>query len=315
MKRLLPILAVIVGATFGAASGLYIKRMEFSSLALAGFRMGVPLIVLLPLMLRKGRVFGEPGHRKALWIASAVNACRMLFFILAYKLTSVGNAIVLFYLWPVFALLFDTLRPRQSFPGSPSRGFVSGHGRRGRLRPGQLGLVALSFAGVLVMNLHRLLTPGQGDQGNDFLGGLVMVLAAVLFAVTAILFKEALDRAPEVEVLYFQNALGALAFLPFLAMELGAARPLDLGLGLLYGGSVGLVGFGLFFFAMKRLPLFQYSALAYSEVPIAVLLGVVVLGEGLGPNQVVGALMVVTASFLAQRSRAATPKRPAYGCE
>jgi drug/metabolite transporter (DMT)-like permease len=280
---LVPALAVLAGASLGAASGLYIKRMQFSSLALAGFRMGLPFLLLIPLMARKRRLFGAPGSRRSLWTASAVNALRMLLFILAYKLTTVGNAIVLFYLWPVFALLFDGLRLRRP----PDRGRV--------------GLVALSFAGVLVMNLHR----GLSLASEDLLGSLVMLLAAALFAVTAILFKEALARVPEYEALYFQNALGALCFFPFLAAELGGAGLPDLGLGLLYGLSVGVLGFGLFFFGMKRLPLFQYSALAYAEVPIAVLLGILVLGERLTVNQVAGAIMVLTASFLAQRARSA----------
>ncbi|MEI6877358.1 MAG: DMT family transporter, partial [Spirochaetota bacterium] len=284
MKRfatIVPILAVIAGAGLGAASGLYIKRMQLSSLALTGFRMGVPFLFLLPLMIRRRRLLGEPSRRKTLWIASAINAGRMLFFILAYKLNSVGNVIVLFYLWPVFAMLFDGLRLRR------------------RPRPGQVALVALSFAGVVVMNLHR----GLSLANADLLGALVPILAAALFAVTAILFKDALDTVHETEAIYFQNALGALAFLPFLAAELGGATVLDIELGFVYGASVGLVGFGLLFFAMKRLPLFQYSALAYCEVPIAVAFGIFLLGEKLVLNQVVGALMVVVASFLAQRAR------------
>jgi drug/metabolite transporter (DMT)-like permease len=54
---------------------------------------------------------------------------------------------------------------------------------------------------------------------------------------------------------------------------------------------------------MKRLPFFQYSALAYIEVPLGVVLGLLFLGESLVPNQIVGALMVLVASFVAQRVR------------
>lgn len=282
VQRLLPIVAVLLAASLGASSGLYIKGVSLSGLALAACRMGVPLLAMLPLIIRGGRLLGPPGQRRQLWIASGLNAVRMLCFILAYKLTAIGNAVVLLYLWPVFALIFDCLYQRRR----PTRV--------------QAGLLALAFGGVVVMNLHRnfALSP------NDLLGSGLMVLSASVFAVTAMIFKKALDHVHETDTIYFQNAIGALVFLPFLLLELPAVPLADIGIGLLYGFSVGLCGFGLFFFAMKRLPLFQYSALAYSEVPIGVLLGVFVLGETLALNQLAGAALILTASFVAQSLRA-----------
>ena len=282
LKRTLPVLAVLGGAAMGASSGLYIKGIALSSLALAGFRMGIPFLALLPVIARGGRLLGDPANRKVLWLASGLNAVRMLLFIMAYKLTAIGNAVVLLYLWPVFALLMDHLRLRR------------------RPAAGQIALLVLASAGVATMNLHRHFS----FSSADLLGSLCMIASAFLFAATVILFKGALATVHETDALYFQNAVGALVFLPFLLAESGKIPAADLTLGLLYGASVGLVGFGLFFFAMKRLPIFRYSALAYSEVIIAVAFGVAILGERLVPNQIAGAAMTLAASFLAQRSRA-----------
>lgn len=280
--RVLPVLAVLLAAFFGASSGLYIKGVALSSLALAGFRMGVPFLVLLPLIVRGRRLLGPPEGRRNLWIASGINAVRMILFIMAYKLTSLGNAVVLLYLWPIFALLFDCFRLRR--PPAPA----------------QIGLLFLASAGVATMNMHRRFSLSSAD----LMGSAFMIASAALFAATAIIFKKALETVKETDAMYFQNALGALVFLPILALEFPRASAADLGWGLVYGASVGLVGFGLFFFAMKRLPLFQYSALAYSEVPIGVALGATVFGEVVKLNQVAGAAMIVVASFLAQRLRA-----------
>jgi len=282
LKGILPVLAVLAGAAIGASSGLYIKGIAVSSLALAGFRMGVPFLVLLPVLARRGSLLGNPATRTALWSASGLNAVRMFLFILAYKLTTIGNAVVLLYLWPIFALLMD-------------------HARLKRLpAPGQIVLLLLASAGVVTMNLHRPFSFSSGD----LLGSLCMIASAFLFAATVILFKGALATVHESEVLFFQNVVGGLVFLPFLLVELRQIPAANLALGALYGASVGLLGFGCFFFAMKRLPLFQYSALAYSEVIIAVGFGVAILGESLAPNQALGGAMTLTASFLAQRSRA-----------
>ncbi len=280
--RIVPILAVLVAASIGASSGLYIKGIHLSSFAMAGFRMGVPFLVLLPLVTRCGGLLGDPAKRRSLWLASGLNAVRMLLFIMAYKLTAIGNAVVLLYLWPIFALLIDCVRLRR--PPAPA----------------QTTLLALAFAGVVVMNLHRKISFASGD----LLGSLFMIASAFLFAATVIIFKGALDTVRETDALYVQNAVGAIIFLPFLLAEAGSMSGADLSLGLAYGASVGIVGFGLFFYAMKRLPLFQYSALTYTEVIVAMTFGVTILGESLLSNQAIGTAMIIAASLIAQRTRA-----------
>lgn len=271
-----PTLAVLVAAGLGASSGLYIKGVALSGLALTACRMGVPFLLVLPFVLRRKAWLGLPSQRTGLWVASGLNAVRMLLFILAYKLTAVGNAVVLLYLWPVFALLFGCLR-RRVWPTWA-----------------QAGVLALAFGGVVIMNLHR----NFSLAGADLLGSLFMIGSAALFAITALVFKQALAEVRETDTLYFQNGLGAVVFLPFLLAEAPSVPLADLGLALVYGLVVGLGAFGLFFFAMKRLPLFQYSALAYAEVPLGVLLGIVVLGESMTANQGLGALLVLAGSFL-----------------
>jgi drug/metabolite transporter (DMT)-like permease len=205
----------------------------------------------------------------------------MLLYVMAFKLTSVGNAVVLLYLWPIFALVFESARTKRA-PGAS-----------------RIGLVALSFAGVVVMNLHR----GLGLSKGDLYGSLLMIASAAGYAVTVILFKKALESVGEADVVYFQNVVGAVVYLPFLIAGIVSAPARDIALGVVYGGTVGLLGFFCYFFAMKRLPIFQYGALAYTEVPIGMILGVLILGEGFVPNQLVGAIIVITASLLAQRLR------------
>jgi len=278
---LIPILAIIAGAVIGSSSGLYIKTLAFSSLALTGFRTGIPALLMLPAMLRKGRALGMPGRSKELWIASSLNAVRMLLYVMAFKLTTVGNAVVLLYLWPIFTLVFESARNKQA-PDAL-----------------KIALVVLSFAGVVVMNLHR----GLGFSIDDLYGSILMIVSAAGYAVTAIMFKKALESVGEADVVYYQNAVGAVVYLPFLAIELGSAPLLDTGMGIVYGATVGLAGFVLFFYAMKRLPMFQYGALSYVEVPISVMVGIVFLGESFVPNQLAGAVMVIIASLLAQKVR------------
>ncbi len=277
----LPVLALICATAIGASSGLYIKGLSMSSFALSGFRLGVPFLLILPFVIRKKMLLGPAEHRFKLWSASLLNAVRMLLYILAFKLTTMGNAIVLLYLWPIFALLFRCIGAR-TWP-----------------RPGQVLILVTAFAGVVIMNLHR----DFSLQGKDLPGSLFMMLSALILAGTLIIFKSTLQHMSETDTLFYQNGLGALIFLPFLFAEMPSVPLTHLMLGIFYGFLVGVCAFGLFFYALKRLPVFHYSAMTYMEVFFGLLFSLVILREGLTVNLALGVLMVLTASFLAQQSK------------
>lgn len=279
--RALPVLAVLSATAICASSGLFIKGLPFSSIAMTSLRMTTPFLLALPSAWRHGVLFGKPGMRKALFVASTLNGFRMLLFVIAFKLTSMSNAVVLLYLWPIFALLVESLKEKKPL------GFS------------KVGVLLISLFGVVVMNLHN----GFALSRNDFWGSLIMIVSAFVYAVTAVMFKKALKEVKEVDTVFFQNAAGGIVFLPFLVAELPGAAIAHVGLGALYGLVVGFIGFGLIFYGMKRLTLFQYGALSYTEVPFAVLAGILFLGEGLTINQMAGILLVVGGSFLAQRLR------------
>jgi len=104
--------AILVGTILGASSGLYIKTLPFSSPGLAGFRMGVPFLFLLPYVLRRSMSLGPALHRKRIWLGSLLNAVRMILYVLSFKLTTLTNAVVLLYTWPLFALLIQAATAR-----------------------------------------------------------------------------------------------------------------------------------------------------------------------------------------------------------
>jgi len=281
-RSLLPVLAIICATCLGASSGLYIKELSLSSFALSGFRLGIPFLLILPVVIRKRMLLGPKEHRVKLWSASLLNAIRMFLYILAFKLTTMANAIVLLYLWPIFALIFRCI------------------GVAKVPRPGQVMILLTAFSGVVVMNLHR----DFSLQGKDLPGSLFMILSALILAGTMIIFKSTLVNMSETDTLFYQNGIGALIFLPFLVAEIPSVPGAHLGLGVLYGFLVGVCAFGLFFYALKRLPVFQYSAMTYMEVFFGLLFSLVVLREDMTINLAVGVLMVLSASFLAQQSKA-----------
>ncbi len=161
----------------------------------------------------------------------------------------------------------------------------------------------LASIGVALMNAHQ----GFSVSGRDLIGSGFMIVSAFLYAVSTIIFKQALKDMRETDIMYFQNGAGAIIFLPFLIAAIHGAEPSQVALGLLYGLAVGFAGFGLFFVAMKRLPLFQYSALSYTEILFGLAFGILFRGDVLRVTQVLGVLFIVAGSYAAQRLRVKGP--------
>jgi drug/metabolite transporter (DMT)-like permease len=278
-SKLVPSVLLLTGAVIAALSGLFIKVLPLSTTALLGFRFGIPFLVMLPYMIKKKNYLGRKQDRIVLWSGGFLNLLRMAFYIIAFKLTAIGNAIVLLYLWPVFALIITFARYRK-MPDIKN-----------------MLVILTAFLGVVVMNLHREFSM----ESSDLFGSLSMIASAFIFSAAVLLFKKALFGYSEGEVVYFQNSLGALVFIPFLVIEAGKYQTGDLLLGALYGLLIGVVCFLLLFFALKRVSVFHYSILTYMEIPFAIVVGLLFLGESLAVNQIVGMVIVVISSFTAQR--------------
>ena len=278
-SKLVPSVLLLTGAAVGALSGLFIKVLPLSTTALLGFRFGIPFLVMLPYVIKKKNYLGRKKDRVVLWSGGLLNLARMIFYIIAFKLTAIGNAVVLLYLWPVFALIITSAWSRK-MPDIKN-----------------IFIILAAFSGVVVMNLHREFSM----ESSDLVGSFSMILSAFIFSAAVFLYKKALTGYSEGEVIYFQNSLGALVFIPFLFAETGKYQAGDLLLGALYGLLIGVVCFLFFFFALKRVSVFHYSILTYMEIPFAVVVGMMFLGESLAVNQIAGMGIVVISSFTAQR--------------
>lgn len=244
---------------------------------MVGLRMGVPFAILLPLMISRGLALGGGLKRGRLVAVSLLNALRSLLYVISFKYIPVGIAVTLLYVWPVFALLFHCVADRK-WP-----------------RPEELGVLFLAFSGVAVINWPV----GTEADMTFFLGSVAMLMSAAIYSITVLMFKSILSGSRELETVYFQNALGGVIFIAFLIRELPEVSIGNLALGLVYGASVGILTFSIIFWALKRITVFQYSALSYVEVVFGLLYGMILLNEKISGRQFVGMLLILGSSILA----------------
>ena len=268
------IYAVILAALIAGFNGILIKAMpSLSTGAIGWFRAGVPVLFLLPGLL-KARQLKVQGSTRMLLLASVINAVRTYFFLLAFVYTSVGNAIVLFYVYPLFITIIETTVYKAPISKK------------------QVLFMLLAFGGIAFTYADKEFS----FESRDFIGMLAAILAAVGYAFFVSIFKRQTQDCNRNQLLFYQNLAGAVLFIPFL-FGLKDVALTHMGIGVFYGLLIGIVQFGLFFFGLKHLNATTAASLMYLEVLSAVLLSFFILNEELSWNTYVGGVLILISSF------------------
>jgi len=174
--------------------------------------------------------------------------------------------------------------------------------------------VVLGFAGLAV-----LLLPGARPEGLAVLPGVVALLAGLLWAVGSVLSSRTVQPQDRLVATAVQMAGGSVGLL-----AVGAVRGESLVLAdvsrtsllawcyLVLFGSV--VAFTAFSWLLTVAPVSQVSTYAYVNPVVAVLLGVLLAGETVGPATLIGGavtLLAVAVVVVEEGRRRRTPVVPA----
>lgn len=278
--KLNPYLAVVFAATIGGSSGIFIKLLNLPSTTITFFRVFVPVaILLIYLGWKKVKLF--KGNYKIMLVASGLNAARMFLYMVAYRYTSVGSAVVLLFTWPIFATIFGAIFLKEK---------VS---KRTAL------LVGMAFLGIIIMYLNKEINFGS----NDFIGMGAMLLSAIIFSITAVIFKKELKNYSTAETIFYQNLIGAIVFLPFIFINKPLPTIAQTSVASVYAFIVGIVAFLLFFYALKKLKMSHYSLFTYWEIPAALVFSVIFFKEVITLNMIFGGALIIIAGLLLRREK------------
>lgn len=276
--KLNPYLAIILGATIGASSGVFIKLLDLPATTITFFRMFIPAAVLLVYLLyKKTRLFR--GNYPLMMLASGLNAARMFLFFIAFLYTTIGNAVIILYTWPVFAVIFSAIFLKEKVSWRTAM------------------LIALAFAGIVIMYSGKEISFGN----QDFIGMAAMLVSAIIFSITAVIFKKELVNYGKTETIFYQNLLGAIVFLPFLFINRPLPTPIQATVASVYGFLIGIVAFILFFYALKKLKMSHYSLFTYWEVPAALVFSAIFFREAITLDMVLGGGLILTAGILLRK--------------
>lgn len=271
---------VLTAAALWGTSGYFARIIGLPAVTTAFYRMLVPTMAI-------GAYFLVTGHRIATHrlrtriLASVLNVVRMIFYFIAYANTTMANAVVMLYTWPIFAALFGRILLGE------------------RISRTRAALLALAFAGVPLLYLGN----APNAHMNHTLGMSAMLLSAAFHALAIVLLKRAGTGGNDFETPFFQNVAGAVLLLPAPFLDGVTATAGQLSAALAYGLVVGVAGFTLFFKGLQAGRTAAAANLAYFEIVVGVALGAAVFGEVPGLNTWIGGGLIICAVLLSKRVR------------
>ena len=158
------------------------------------------------------------------------------------------------------------------------------------------GLVA--FAGTLIIGI------ATSTGHADVTGVLLVLLAAVVYAVAVVAQKVVLRRVPGLQVTWLACLIGTIACLPFLPWLITDVQQSTAGatLGMIYLGVVPTAcAFLTWAYALARSDAGRLGATTYAVPPIAIALGWIFLGEVPAVLAIVGGAVSLVGVAIARR--------------
>lgn len=178
-------LFLLLAALFWSTGGVLIKSISWNPLAIAGMRSGIAALVFL-LYLRRPRLTFSPAQ-----IGGALAyAGTVVLFVVANKLTTAANAIILQYSAPIYVI------------------FLAGPLLHEKPKREDFLAIGTVFLGIILFFMDKL-------EWGSFLGNFVAIGSGWMFALLAIFLRLQKDASPFESVL-LGNIIATLIGFPFM---------------------------------------------------------------------------------------------------
>ncbi|MDR0684166.1 MAG: DMT family transporter [Spirochaetaceae bacterium] len=279
-------LAMMFCAIFWSTSGLFIKLVDSDPFFIAGARSFIAALTMIALR----RVFMRNPFRgivsalrtPAFWVSGVAYSATMTSFVVANKLTTSANVILLQYSAPVWAAILGIalLKERQR-----AENWIG---------------MALVLAGLVII-FHGSLASAS------LLGDLIALASGITFALNSVCMRMQKDADPAYS-LVLSNVITSFFALPFLFSG-GPGLSLPALGAITFMGTVQ-IGFAsiLFAYGIKRVSAFAALIIACVEPVLNPVWVFVVTGEKPALNALIGGSVIIFAVVFSNMAGQPAPK-------
>ncbi|HUY06725.1 MAG TPA: EamA family transporter [Acidimicrobiales bacterium] len=269
---------IIVGIVWGFPY-LFIKIAirELRPETMIFFRCAITLVALLPMALRQRRIDLVLRHWFALVSYTAVEIA-IPWYLLARAEERVTSSIagLVVATVPLFGLVLALLYRTEQ-----------------RVSPIRIVGLLIGLCGVVV-------TIGIDIHGASAFSVIEILISAFGYALGPTIFNQYLFDIPPVTVIASSFAIGSLIYLPFGLLNLPSRISLEATMAVLSLALIcSVTGFILFFRLINDVGPARATVVTYLNPVVAVIAGVIVLGEPFGNGLAIGLPLVIVGSILA----------------
>ncbi|MEM1671071.1 MAG: EamA family transporter [Archaeoglobaceae archaeon] len=261
--------AILFSAILMGTISIFVRNTGSDPIFVAFIRLSFATIFLLPFILT-----AKEGLRVTkLHLALAVfNLLTIVSYINAIQQIEAGTAALLLYTAPIYVLIFAILRGEKIEKKT---------------------LISLPLG---LFGLYLMLSP-YAELNFGLISGIVSGMSyAVVFALT----KKAKDFS-SFQITFFNVFFGSIMLLPYSLLNFREFPVLwAIGLGLVPTA----IPFTLFIYGVKRVKLQKAPIIALIEPVFAILVGFLYFGEILDTLQILGGILVITATSIVLTHRA-----------
>ena len=276
MKHSSRLMLISAMAIFGTLAPL-VRNIGVSSAELALYRALLAASLIGCFLLATKRKLSVKHLKKELLLLMCSGACMAVNWILlfeAYKYTTVAIATLSYYFAPVLVTVASSFLFRE------------------KLGKKQIFCFVMSTLGLIIVTGITDL----GSGSNNAVGILFGLGAAVLYAV-CILLNKFIKGVGGIERTFLQFLAAIAVMIPYVAFTGGVTAGTMNLTGWICLLIVGLVHTGItycmYFTAVEHIPGQEVAILSYIDPLVAIVVGVLVLGEPLTAPQLIGGAMIL----------------------
>ena len=285
MKDKRALAALIAAMSIFGTIGIFRQWIPLPSATVALCRSVIGALFLLAVLLTRRKKPDFSALRRVrlpLLLSGICLGANWLLLFEAYRFTTVATATLCYYMAPMLLVLLSPVLLKE------------------RLTLRRVLALVLALAGMVPVSGSL---EGQSDGGNNALGVLFGLGAAVLYA-SVVIMNKLLADVPSLERTALQLGAAGFTVLPYALLTMGELSVKPLSLGLLFIVGVFHTGFAynMYFGAVSRLKGQTVAILSYIDPASAIFLSALFLSQTPTALEALGAVLIIGAAFVGEVS-------------
>ncbi len=280
------ILSVNIAVFFFGMAGLFAKFLSLPAIGITFGRVffsSIALFIFCKIRRQSIRI-SQLRHLFILIGAGIILAFHWWSYLQSIQISTVAIGTITFSAFPLFVTFLEPLFFKE------------------RLKLKNVCLAVLTLVGVFIT------VPDFSLSSSKTAGIIIGMFSSFAYAVLTLINRYCAKYYESITISLYEQGTAAVVLLPFIVLIPMQPTLKDIGLLVILGVFSTALAHSLFTNSLKRLPAQLAGIVASMESVYGILLALVILGEIPSPQEVIGAVIIISAAVLGQMTQAKQPE-------